>query len=275
MLHFLRNSKIVALAVLIVLGMIVGAAANRAHEAGRPFLPEDVVRVVIKPVQVSVSGFIRLFEVGGKRVRSRASLARENAELRAEVKRLNMEVARLREDAGEVKRLRAAVGFKQAYPEKLMAARIISRAPSEWFVTGTIDRGRKSGVEAGQAVITPRGLVGQVAEASPTSSQINALTHNQSGVGAMVQRTRAIGICKGQADSRQLHLTYLAKDADVKVGDIVVTSGQGGIVPKGLPIGRVTGVHLESGGFMKSATVRPSVHFDQTEEVFVVLRKVD
>lgn len=274
MFHYLRNGKVLALAALLVIGATTAVAHNRTLEAGRPFAPEDAVRVVIKPLQVVVSGVGSLFEVMARSMRSRRAIRRENAELRAEVKRLNMEVAQIREDAAETVRLRAALGFKRRSPDKLAAARVISRVPTEWFTTATIDRGRRSGVLPGQAVITYRGFVGQVFESSPTSAQIRVLTDGRSGVGAMVQRSRSVGICHGQ-DTEYLHLTYLHKDADIKTGDIVVTSGQGGIVPKGLPLGRIIKVQMESGGFMKSATVRPSVRFDEVEEVFVVVRKVD
>lgn len=274
MLHFLRNGKVLALAALLIIGTTVAVGHNRALAAGRPFAPEDAVRVAIKPLQATVSGVGSLFEVLARSMRSRRAIRRENVELRAEVKRLNLEVAQLRENAAETKRLRAALGFKKQFPDKLIAARVISRNPSEWFTTATIDRGRTSGIVPGQAIVTYRGFVGQVFESSPTSAQIRVLTDGRNGVGSMVQRSRAAGICQGQ-DTESLHFTYLAKDADIKIGDIVVTSGQGGIVPKGLPVGRVLKVQMESGGFMKSATVRPSVRFDEVEEVFVVLRKVN
>lgn len=266
-----------ALVLLLVLGMAMGIAHNRAVENGSSYLLEDTVRVIMKPFQVAIAGIGGVFDGVARSVRSHRALRKENEALRNEVKQLNTEVISVREEAAEVRRLRSAVGFKQHSADKLLAARIISRNPSEWFVTATLDRGRTSGVLPGQAVITHRGLIGQVFEASPTSAQVRAITDGRDdhgGVGAMVQRSRVAGICLGQGGD-QLQLTYLPKEADIKSGDIIVTSGQGGVVPKGLPIGRVISVKVESGGFMKSATVRPSVKLSQAEEAFVVIRKVD
>lgn len=277
MLQILRNTKIMTLLILLFLGTVIGISHNRALTGGKAYLPEDTVRVVMKPFQVAVAGFGSVFRGASKSIRSHKLLRKENEALRKEVKQLSMEVIRFREEAAEAKRLRTAIGLKQQSSEKLLATRIISRNPSEWFVTATLDRGRTSGIQSGQAVITHRGLLGQVFEVSPTSSQVRALTDSRDdhgGVGAMVQRSRVAGICMGQG-SDLLTLTYLPKDADIKPGDIVVTSGQGEVVPKGLPIGRVVSVKTESGGFMKSAIVKPSVRLDQAEEAFVVIRKVE
>jgi rod shape-determining protein MreC len=275
MFQYLRNSKIMVLATLLVIGVAMGIAHNRAQDMNRSFIAESVVRTFVQPLQLAVSGSIRVAAAAARAVRPRGAIIRENEQLKAEVRRLSLEVSKMREDAAETKRLRSGLGLRAHSPDKLVVARIISRNPSEWFITATIDRGSNGGVQPGQAVITPWGFLGQVMEVSPTNSLIRAATDSRSGVGAMVQRSRAVGICQGQQDPEYLHLTYLAKDADIKVGDIIITSGQGGIVPKGLPIGRVVKVEPESGGFTKSAILTPSVKFDRAEEVYVVIRQVD
>ncbi|MEN6372179.1 MAG: rod shape-determining protein MreC [Armatimonadota bacterium] len=275
MLHIFRNGKIIIFVLLLVLAVVVGTMHNCAQSRGSSYFPEDAVRVVIKPFQVAVSGIGGFFSGIAKSVRSHGALRKENDTLRDEVKRLNMELASIREEAAEARRLRAEIGLKEESPEELLPVRIISRDPSEWFVTATLDHGRTSGIQPGQAVVTHRGLIGQVFEVSPTSAQVRATTDGSDahgGVGAMVQRSRVAGICQGQG-ADLLQLTYLSRDADIKKGDIIVTSGQGEIIPKGLPIGRVIDVKIESGG--KSATVRPSVKLSQTEEAFVVIRKVE
>ena len=276
MLHLLKNAKVLSFLALLVVGTTIGDLHNRALDAGRPFMAEDAVRVALKPFQVAVSKVGGMIETLSKSLRSRASLQRERDRLQAEVKQLSLETMQLREDAVETKRLRAALGFKEQYPEKLLATRIISRDSSEWFITATIDRGRMDGVQPGQAVITHRGLLGQVFESSPTSAEVRGLTDSRLewGVGVMVQRSRAAAVCRGQGQNL-LQVTYLAKDADIKPGDIIITSGQGGVMPKGITVGRVKKVQVESGGFMKSATVRPSVRFETVEEAFVVMRKVE
>lgn len=279
MFHYLRSGKIILLlAILVILGIAMAVMHNRATEEGRPFPPEDAVRVVLKPFQSAATGIGGMFRGIGHSLRSRNAVGRENDRLKAEVKSLTTEVIRLREDAAEAKRLRSELGFKAERTEKLQPARIISRDASPWFTCATIDRGRTDGIKPAMAVITYRGFIGQIVEASPTSAQVRAINDvndsSGSGVAAMVQRSRALGVCQGQQDPTKLQMTYLARDADIKIGDIIVTSGQGGIVPKGVPVGRVMKVKIEGGGFMKSAEIRPSARLDQSDEVFVVLGQV-
>lgn len=276
----MKNGKaVLVFIVLIMLGTVMAVVHNRTTAAGHSFPPEDAVRTVLKPFQSAVNGVGGLFRSVGHSLRSRSAIGSENNRLRAEVKSLNTEVIRLREDAAEVKRLRSAIAFKEQRPEKLLIARIITRDPSPWFTTATIDRGKSDGVLPGMAVVTYRGFVGQITESSPTSAQVRAIGDTNdgsgSGIGAMVQRTRALGICQAGQESGMLQMTYIARDADVKVGDIVVTSGQGGIIPKGFPIGRIMKVKTEGGGVMKSAEIRPSVRLDQADEAFVVLRQAN
>lgn len=275
MFNHMRNVNVLALVILLVAGTIMGRQHNRALDTDKTYWAENAIRVPIKPLQVAVTGVGGLFKGIARSLHTRGALQRQNKQLQEEVKQLSTEVARLREEAGEAKRLRAMLGFKESAPIKYLPVRVISRDPSEWFITATIDRGRTSGIQPGQAVVTNWGFVGQVFEASPTSAQIQRFKDSKSGVGAMVQRSRALGICQGEdANPDLIHFTYLAKDADIKMGDIVITSGQGGIVPKGIPIGRVVRVRTDSGGFTKSASVRPSVSFDRVEEALIILRKV-
>jgi len=114
-----------------------------------------------------------------------------------------------------------------------------------------------------------RGLVGQVVETSAYTSQVLALTDPSSAIGAMVRRSRSSGIVKGQGADILL-FSYLPKDADIKPSDVVVSSGMGGVVPKGHVIGRVTKVTRDPVAGATSALVKPSVRFNQVEHVFVI-----
>ncbi|MDH7602689.1 MAG: rod shape-determining protein MreC [Armatimonadota bacterium] len=198
-------------------------------------------------------------------------ILRENALLRREVKRLTAENARLANAAQENVRLRQLLELKQNTPLKTIAAEVISRKPSNWFATATINRGRRDGVSPGDAVVDFRGLVGQIVEADLLSARVVSITDPSSAVGAMVRRSRSSGVLQGQA-SDYLALTYLPKDADVKVSDVVVTSGMGRVIPKGFVIGRVVRVMRNLTTGMTTALVRPSVRFDEVEHVLVVKR---
>jgi len=272
MLSYLRNTRFLAVVGLLVLAAILGMLQNRAASEGRSPVVEDAARMLLRPFQVAGASVARAGTDFVSYFRSRSSLRRENRMLREEVRRLTAENAELRDAAEENVRLRQELGFKSTFPLPLISARVIARVPSGWFSTCIIDRGTLDGVQPGCAVATFRGLVGQVQKASPTSSTVLMLSDSSSSVGGIVQRSRVNGICQGQ-NADTLLLNYLAAESDVKVGDLVVSSGIGQLVPKGLLIGRIVSVKPDPGGFTKHALVRPSVRFDQLEDVSVVVRR--
>ena len=255
--------------ILVILGVVIGVMHNRALEAGRPFFVQDVVRSVLAPSDIIFRTAFAVGEQAVRAIRPRAALLKENAYLRREILRLTQENARLREAALENVRLRRALELRDSAPIKMIAAEVISRKASSWFDTATIDRGRNSGVEPGAAVVTQRGLVGQVVQVDLFTSQVVALTDSSSEVGAMVQRSRSSGILQGQGADLVV-LSHLPKDADVKMSDTVISSGTGRVVPKGFMIGHVVKVVREPAAGTMSALIRPSVRFDEIEQVFVM-----
>lgn len=184
---------------------------------------------------------------------------------------MEQENAALREAAIKYESLRADLGFVRAQKTSLLAADVIARRPDPKFDTLVIARGGADGVRPNSVVVTREGVVGRVFEVTPGTASVLMLTDQNSGVGARVQRakSRATGICKGD-NSKALSLVYLPNDADIKLGDRIVTSGLGGVFPPGLPIGTVVDVRAEEGNFLKSARLRPFVDFDRLEQVYVL-----
>lgn len=270
MFNLLRNRAALVLLGLLVAGTVIGVLQKSALESGRPFLIQNAVRTVVSPASRVFHGVFAVGDQAVRVLRPRYAILRENARLRREVVRLSRENAMLREAAEQNVRLRAALGLVRSAPGKMIAAEIISRNASNWFETATIGRGSRSGISSAWAVVDQKGnLVGQVAAVDLFTSQITALSDPTSAVGAMVQRTRSAGILQGQG-ADHLVLAYLSKDADVKVKDLVVSSGMGQVIPKGCVIGRVARVVRNSTAGTTSAMVRPSVRLDQVEQVFVV-----
>ena len=269
MFGILREKAIVATLALIVLGVLIGQVHNRAVDTGSPFFVQNVTRSVVAPVDDVFGHVLSVARGTVYFFRPRNSILRENKRLREQNRRLTMEIAKLREATEENVRLREALGLRKSLPYEMIAAEIVSRKPSNWFDTATINRGRTSGIARGAAIVNYQGLVGQVLEANSLTSQMVALTDSTSAVGAMVQRSRVAGMLQGQG-ADYLVLRYLAKDADVKASDVVISSGMGGVIPKGLVIGRVVKVIRNSVAGTTSALVRPSVRFGQLEQVFVI-----
>ena len=136
--------------------------------------------------------------------------------------------------------------------------------------TVTIDKRGNRGIEKDMCVVTHKGVLGKILSVEPLAARVLLLSDSKSRVGALIQRTRDRGIVQGN-DRGGCLMKYLDPMADVERGDLVVTSGDSLIFPKGLAIGVVTKVERERGDLLKWAEIEPSVEFSQLEEAFVIL----
>ena len=206
------------------------------------------------------------FEVVG----SVAALRQENEELRKRAESLFPVVVRSRELEKENKRLRDLLRFAEKNEFSFEPVELAGRDATSWFSTVTVDKGMKHRIGKNMCVITDKGVVGKILGVGPFTARVLLLSDSNSRVGALVQRTRARGIVQGN-DRGGCLMKYLDPMADVERGDLVVTSGDSLIFPKGLAIGVVTRVERERGALLKWAEVEPSVEFSQLEEAFVIL----
>ena len=190
-------------------------------------------------------------------------------ELREQNKELTAQVAELSEAQETATRLEGLLELKSTYNLQSTAARIVGSSTDAWSRTVTIDKGSLDGLAINMPVTDSSGVIGQIIEVAPTSAVVRLITDEASGVSAMVQSTRAQGILQGQPDGT-LHLEYVSVDADVKEGDIIVTSGIGGIYPKGLPLGTVASVEREPNALYYTVVVNVTSTTENNEEVLVI-----
>ncbi len=200
-------------------------------------------------------------------MRSLEALRRENAGLRLQ---LNQEQEALLEN----KRLTQLLALKQASVLRLVAARVIGVSSGEWTSGVIIDKGSRQGIRRGFIVLAEAGVVGRVVDTSATSSTVLLIRDPTMQFSALVQRSRQEGLITGTLGNTVL-LKYLPKDADIGVGDTVVTSGLTELFPKGLPVGTVVGVEEELSGLSRYALIKPSANLSGLEEVMVVIPSVD
>lgn len=201
-----------------------------------------------------------------------SSLRAKNTELQTQVRDLKAQVAQLAEMKFENDRLAALLQVKNDLPQKSVAARVTGRDPSHWSQYVTIDKGRAHGVRDETVLIHPDGLAGKVIAAGPYSSRAILLIDRHARVSAMNQRTRDVGLVEGQ-DTLELRMTYLDRDAKIEVGDVVISSGLGGIYPKGIPIGTVHMIGRAEDELTLYAVVKPFVPFSRLEEVLCLSRQ--
>lgn len=241
----------------------------REGESGPIHSVRSVVNTVATPVRMVGSVVAAPFHAIGNVVSNVTAPQETLSELREQNEQLTAEVAKLTEAEKTAERLEGLLGLQSTYSLESTAARIVGGSSDAWSQTVMIDKGTIDGLEVGMAVCNSGGAIGQVVEVSASSSTVRLLTDENSGISAMVQRSRAQGILQGQPDGTLL-LNYVAADSDVSVGDIVITSGLGGVFPKGLPLGTVTSVNRASNATYYTVTVRAQSLAENNEEVLVI-----
>jgi rod shape-determining protein MreC len=192
-------------------------------------------------------------------------------DLDAESRRLRAEMAGVEELQLENQRLRRLLGFVEEHPRRTTAARVIGEDATSWFRTIEIDRGFEDGVVEGLPVVDAAGLVGRVVRSAPHSARVLLITDASSAVAVLVQDERIRGVCRGQGGTLALDFA-LVQDA-IQVGDGIITSGSGGVFPKGLVVGYVRSVRREQFGLFQTVEVEPAVDFTHLEEVLVLLKE--
>lgn len=197
---------------------------------------------------------------------------RENKQLRESVKILNGRLLESREAVLANERLKKLLDLKDALQTPVLAASVIGEDSSPWFKTVLIDRGERDGLREGMPVVAAEGVVGQLVKVASQTSRVLLLTDHASAIAGLVQRSRARGVVKGKGGGR-CALEFTRREEDVKVGDPLITSGIGGIFPKGLPIGEVTMVKKAEYGIFQTIEVRPAVSITHLEEVLVLVQQ--
>jgi rod shape-determining protein MreC len=209
-------------------------------------------------------------------VQSRRVLAKENLQLRQENDVLRQEVRALGETGRENIRLHELLNSKERSAYHTVTARVIGRDSSNWWKSIQIDRGSDDGVHQNLAVLNADGLIGKTISTTRGEARVLLLSDPNCKVGALLQDTRDPGVASGSdasfSFSSRCVMTYVNRDAKVKPGDNVITSGFGGVFPKGIPIGTVTRAQLnKQTGMYQDVEIKPAVDFRRLEEVIVIL----
>ena len=212
---------------------------------------------VINGVRGMWSGYIALQQV-----------EEENNALKHELQTLQITLQQERAEAQRTDNLRQLLELRERAQLDTVAAEVIAGAASPDFKTVTIDKGSSEQLATDMAVISPAGVVGRVILPSRRASKVQLLIDRNAAAGALIERTRVQGVVVGIGDG-MLQMQYVPGTADVKTGDLVVTSGIDGIYPKGFVIGTID--HADRGaGAYHEIVIRPAVDFSRLEEVLIV-----
>lgn len=254
---------------LVVASLVLTTMWFREGDRGPVHRLQNAMQAMAAPAEVTgefvtrpIRGVVRWAEDLGV---SRSELET----LRAQNTKLRERVAGLEEARLENARLRALAGFVQQGQVKPLLARVIGRPENSWEGVVTIDKGTADGVRASMPVVAAGGLLGQTTRVTGHTAKVRLISDQGSGVASIIQSSRAEGVVRGSIQGA-LNLDFVNRDATVKPGDVVITSGLGGVYPKGLLVGEVTKVANTPAGLYQSISVAPSADLKGLEEVLVL-----
>ncbi len=257
------------LALLAVLGWHVHARLKPEADVNAA---DRLLLTVTGPVQSALAGVGKGASGFFTGYIALVGTAAENEELRALLATTRASVAELAELRAENDRLRVLADLKARIPGRTLGASVIGRGTSARFRTLRVDRGTADGVEPGLAVLGIDGAVGRILRASAHYADVLLITDGLSGVGAVVQRTRLRAVAAGDgADHMELGYVRRADLAGVSEGDLVVTSGEDGVFPEGVPLATVITASAPETGLFVHVVVQPLVALESVEEVAIVL----
>ena len=259
----LQNNIIIS-ATIIAIGILLLSLSYR--QALGNF--KNIISMILTPLQINVYSLVEPLFVNEPNAPE--ELVKLNATLTAEIALLRSENIRLSETIYERDMLAALLNYtKLDNVHTYISANVIGKDTSSFLQYVIIDIGTTGGVQRNMPVVTDAGLVGIINEATPRASKVLLLNSDQMALNVRVQNSRADGVLFGQA-SKDLRLRYVALDATINAGDLVVTSGLGGSLPANILVGEIASVRSRAYDVFQEAEVLPLVNLDKIEIVMII-----
>lgn len=271
----IRQRAPIWLVTLLVANLIIMAVDARDAD-GRQKILRVWTQTFASPIQNASSKATGATSGFFQQIWNFRSTARENEQLRERLTQVETELHTAQQAAAENERLKALLNLNEHSDVIKVPARVIARDPSVWFNTITINRGTSSGIAVNMPVVTAGGIVGRIITVSPWASQVMLITDEKAGAGAVVGQlgqSGALGSIRGRADlgAALVEMRYVSGLEKVENGDYVMTTGQDGIYPPGLNIGRVVDVKSGTATSAHQILIQPGAQLDHLEEVAVLL----
>lgn len=264
------TKKGIIILVVITLAISSAAAISRTTGSGAAL---GAASFVIVPVQSGCAYVVRHTKGLFVNIKNSKKNAAENKKLKKEIAKLKDEIRMVDGYKTENEKLHTLLEFADSRKElNLKAANIIGRSSGGTVQIITIDKGTRDGVKKGSAAVAAEGLVGVVVEAGKNFSKIRTIFDEESAVAAICPRSGDMGIVKGREEGTsdgRIVMNYVDKDAKIVVGDVLETSGTGGIFPRGILIGKVTDIKNDDRGLTLSVGIAAGTNPDKLDTVLV------
>jgi rod shape-determining protein MreC len=253
----------VALAALLILSLPSRATSRLKLAIGALFLPLFGLANTAQQLPATAADSIL----------PRRELLKKITELQRENQQLHFQVLQANATERENEQLRAQIGWQKQTTWKLKLANVVMRDPANWWRTVQIDLGSRDGIHENLPVLTEDGLVGRVSSVSFARSQVVLVGDPNCKVSALVENpTHDMGIltASGPLDNSLVELSYLSGSANLKPGQNVISSGLGGVFPKGIPVGQIVDASPVEFGLYTAARVKLNVNLGSLEQVWVL-----
>lgn len=235
---------------------------------------KNAVGVMLSPFERLATFMKESLEGYGLYFQDMDDLIKENQALRDELEQLRIKLNEYKLSKDENDRLRKYIGLRESYEDMTLVEGLIIGGSGENYTSLVkINVGSSSGIEVGMPVVVPSGVVGSVCEVGYNWANVRLICEAASGVGGYISRSGEIGIIRGDVefkDTGVCNLEYLRQDADIQIGDLIYTSGKGGVYPGGLLVGKVASVRMDDRTRTKVATVSCAVDFNSLRYVMVI-----
>jgi rod shape-determining protein MreC len=267
-MFLLRKYKTAIFIVTLLVIAVIMFSYNLKYGADGSFF-RKVVLEAVAPAQKVLSASVTSVKDDWLRYVLLVGIEEENKNLKNKINEFKATLILYQEGYLEAQRLRKLLSLTDDYHYHFVSARVIGREQAALSKTILINKGTTHGLKTGMPVIAPPGLIGRLVDVSWHVSKVLLFIDENSNVDAIVQRTRMQGIISG-AGPRGLILKYISKTQDVKEGDVIVSSGIGGVFPKGLLIGQVSHVDRQDASLFLKINVAPFVDFSKLEEILIL-----
>lgn len=268
MIKYLKEYRFyITLFLFLLIPVIALDTTSRAPRDYRFY--DRVILTITAPIQTAISwtleqavdvyqGYVYLWNVKG-----------QNARLFEENRKLLGQIASLKEAQYENGRLRELLDFREKMKLETVVARVIAKDVSTEFRAVRLNRGENAGIKKGMAVVTYEGVVGRVLRTTPSTADVVTILDLLSAVDTVIERSRSRGVVEGLTDEI-CQLKFTLRTDDIQVGDVLLSSGLGGVYPRGVAVGTVSRVNKKKFGITQDVEVKPTVDFTKLEEVLVV-----
>lgn len=273
MLRLFRSKWFIVSLITIVLLMVMGVSANKSSKLN---WLNNIISVPMTPAQAFLSSIRLRVEDGLSFFKDIDAVKKENERLNAEVTELQKKNRELSVLESKNEELRRALSLKEQFGDyTFLGANIIAIDPGNWFNVFKVDIGSREGIQSDYPVVTSaKGLVGRVLSSDITSSKVLTIIDEESAVSGWISKAGGgHAIVRGDMALKEKGLCkmdYIPLEVDVVVGDIIETSGLGGIYPKGIVIGEVIEVRKTNSEMDRYAIIQPAADFKRLEEVYVL-----